>query len=136
MPSIVPATEEDKRLFEKSTGYCVGEHFRGIKAVSPNGVLLGMVGFDHWTPASVQIHVWIDSPLALKGYALIKESLRYAFVQAGKKLIVGVTPSNLPKALKFNAHIGFKQIAVIRDGWDVGVDMIITEMRPDSCRWL
>ena len=133
---IEAATQADKRLFQERTGYLVGDNFRGIKAVDGLGKTLAVTGYDHWTPSSVQMHIWIGNPLVLKGYDYLRESFSYPFEHCGKILAVGVTPSDLPKALKFNKHIGFREVARIKDAWDVGIDMVITEMRPEWCRWI
>lgn len=136
LPTILPTTEEDKLVFQEKTGYLVGEHFRGIKAINALGKTTAIAGFDHWTPSSCQIHIWIGNPMALRGHRFVQETFKYPFQQCGKQLVIGVTPSNLAAAIKFNAHVGMQEVARIKDAWDIGVDMIITEMRPGTCRWL
>lgn len=134
---IVCATQDDLQQYALHSGYTViPGHFRGISAVDKNRRLLGVIGFDYWTPSSVQMHVWYASPMALRGGVFLKEAFTYAFVTNKRKVAFGVIPSDNEKALKFIWHVGFKEVARLKDGWDVGTDMVINEMRPEFCRWL
>ena len=40
------------------------------------------------------------------------------------------------EALDLDLHLGFRQIAVLRDHWAVGVDTVLLEMRREDCRWI
>lgn len=136
MLEILPCSIEDFKLYEQNTGYIVDPNqFRGIKAVK-DGNILGIIGLDYWTPTAVQMHVWIKTPAALRGGKFLTEAFRYAFVTCGKKVAFGIIPSDNVKALKFIWNVGFTEIARLKDGWDNGIDMVINEIRPGSCRWL
>ena len=137
LPTILASTQEDITAYEQATGYIADRgQFRGISAYSASGTLLGVIGFDYWTPAAVQMHVWIKSPLALRGGKWLKEVFTYAFVTHGKKVAFGIIPSDNPKALKFIKNVGFVELSRLKDGWDDGIDMVINEIRPGFCRWL
>ena len=136
MISVEACVGDDYRLYEQNTGYIVNPvQFRGLKAVK-DGKILGIIGLDYWTPTAVQMHVWVGSPMALRGGRFISEALRYAFITCGKKVAFGIIPSDNVKALKFIWHVGFVEIGRLKDGWDNGVDMVINEIRPGNCRWL
>jgi hypothetical protein len=122
---MVPSDYED---FTRATSYYPGPQFGGIVAWSWDGkknAVMGMVGFDGWTPNAVTMHWWIRQPRCLT--PLWHESLRYLSLH-GKRKIVGTTPSNNTRALRtMYDKLGWQQVATIKDGWDEGVDIIISE---------
>lgn len=120
--------------FCRNVQYSPSRNFRGI-ALLRDGVLVAATGYDHWTPNSVQMHVWVPHPKKL-GPAFVRESFRYPFEIGGRGLVVGITPSDNAAALRFNKHIGFREVYRVKDAWSEGVDMVVQEMRKDECRWL
>jgi hypothetical protein len=50
--------------------------------------------------------------------------------------MIGLTPSNNTKSLKFNKKLGFVEVFRIEDGFDEGVDYVIQELRKENCRWI
>lgn len=134
---ILPGDESDHALFAKHTGYIVDpKQFNSIKVSSPTGETLGVIGFDYWTHTAVQMHVWIGNPMALRGGLWLHQCFKYAFETCKKKVAFGVIPSFNEQALKFIRHVGFVELIRLKDGWDDGVDMVINEIRPGTCRWL
>jgi hypothetical protein len=72
--NVEPCTNVDFALYEQNTGYIVDPgQFRGIKAVK-DGAILGIIGLDYWTPTAVQMHVWIKTPVALRGGKFLTEA--------------------------------------------------------------
>ena len=136
MLRIEASTPEDLRAYQDSAGYIIGSEFRGISARSERGTLLAVIGFDHWTPSSAQIHSWISNPMALREHILTREVFKYIFVQSNRSVVFGVTPAHLSRALSLNKRIGLKEIYRVKDGWDLGVDMVIQEMRKETCGWI
>lgn len=59
------------------------------------------------------------------GYA--EEVFGFVF-GSGRIKIIGQTPSNNAKALKFIKHIGFEEIFRVKDAFDMGVDIVVTEL--------
>ena len=107
---------------------------KGIVAID-NGKIMAVTIFDSWTDNSCMIHIWIEHPIVLKhGYA--EEVFDFVFNTGGREVIIGVTPENNPKALKFIKHIGFEEVGRIEDGHERGVDFILTTMRKESCKWI
>lgn len=111
------------------------EDTKGILAVNDEGKVVAAVVFDSWSNTSVQAHIWIENVFAIR-HGLLREAARYAFEEAGCLVMIGVVPGNNAKALKFDKHIGFTEVARIKDGFDVGVDYHILEMRKEDCPWL
>lgn len=105
----------------------------GIKGVINAGA---MVLYDGWTPNAVQLHVYSTGPRFLLDPVYIKEIFTYPFVQCGKSLAYVVTPANAEASLKVSRALGFREVFRQKDGWDVGIDMIVKEMRKEDCKWI
>lgn len=132
MIEILPSNEHDNEAFCSLVKYLPTRNFRGIKLVR-NGIVVAMAGYDHWTPNSVEMHSLIMDKKSMCR-AFLRECFAFPFEKRG--LVVGVTPSDNAAALELNRKLGFKQVYTIKDGWDVGVDMILQEMRKEDCKWL
>ena len=113
-------------------GIVCGPQFKAIEALNENGQIVGMVGFDGWTPNSVCMHVAIDDPLAVR--CLLKPA--FGIVFTARNIAIGQVISTNQAALDFDKHLGFKEVARIRDGWKPGVDVVLLEMRRADCRWI
>lgn len=119
------STPEDTRWFCETTSYAPSPEFGGITAFDTRG-LQAMVGLDFWTKTSVHVHIAIVNPHALRG--LWRELLKYLKMH-GRTILIGMTPGHLKRALRMTLGLGFKEVARIRDGWDTGSDIVITEYR-------
>jgi RimJ/RimL family protein N-acetyltransferase len=107
--------------------------FQGIGIVKDGEIVCG-VAFDGFNGSSIQIHV------ALKpGEKMTREWLRavfdYPFNQLKVKKIIGIVDSGNPQALRFDKHIGFEEVAVIKDAARYG-DIHILTMTPEQCKFL
>lgn len=108
---------------------------KGIIAVDDEGIPQAICVLDSWSFNSCQIHIWIENAFVLK-HGFAEEVFRYVFLECGRNLIIGVTPADNDKALKFIKHIGFEEIHRIQDGYKEGVDYVITQIRRENCRYL
>ena len=100
-----------------------------------DGILAAGVALDSWSKTSVCIHVAIEDPMVLR-HGLVEETFRYIFQVAGRSLVIGVTPGDNKRALRFNRHLGFREIYRIKDAYDVGVDYVVQELRKEDCRYI
>jgi len=116
------------------TGLNISRGFRAIEGVDETGRICGMVGYDDWTPNSVQMHTAILFPSVIR--SLLRPAFMYPFVEAGRKVIVGITPGDNAAALKLNRHLGLREVYRVKDGWKDGIDVVIQEMRRHECRWI
>lgn len=91
-----------------------------------DGQALAIAVMDNWSFNSCLIHIWIDNPIVLR-HGFADEVFRFVF-DSGREKILGLTPANNRKALKFIKHLGFKELYRIKDGYKQGVDFVLTEM--------
>jgi RimJ/RimL family protein N-acetyltransferase len=107
---------------------------RCIEALDPrSGDILGMLGFDTWTPRGAEIHFAVDVEGVMR--PLLRAGLDYVFNQAGKKVLFGVTPANKTKVMELARGAGFKEVARYKNGWDEGVDLIIHEVSKEDFKF-
>lgn len=111
------------------------EDTKGIIALDDKGDMLAACLFDTWTYNSCQIHIYIKDPNVLR-HGFQQEVFNYAFNTGRRNVIIGVTPANNAKALKFIQHMGFVKQGIIPDGYKHGVDFVITTLRVEDCKWL
>jgi hypothetical protein len=121
--------EADFRTFIAKTSYFFGSQFGGIVAYTLRGgreVAMGMVGFDSWAPRTVMAHWYIRFPRCIE--PLWAEAVNYIAL-TGRKAILGSTPADNDKALRSIRHLGWEELYRIKDGWDEGVDLVISEYK-------
>lgn len=92
--------------------------------------------YDHWTPAAVQVHVCAPSLKALFNEIYLQEIFAFPFITGNRGVLVSVTPADQKGSLAVSSWLGFKEKYRIRDGWAVGVDMILKELRREDCRFI
>ena len=126
------ATIEDIRGMPDESQPMLTEDTTGIVAEDEKGVQAICV-LDSWTRSACQIHIWIANPFVLK-HGFAEEVFGFVF-DSGRSKIIGLTPANNEKALKFIKNIGFEEVFRIEDGYDVGIDYVMTEITKDRCKF-
>lgn len=111
--------------------YC--EDTKGIVA-EKDGEPIGAAILDSWTYNSVQIHVGVVNPICMR--RLPYEVANYVFNTAGRKMIIGLTPSDKTKAMRLNEHLGFKEVMRIPDAYADGIDYVVYHMKKEDCKYL
>jgi RimJ/RimL family protein N-acetyltransferase len=119
-------------LFER-TGYMPTPWAKAIANVTAEGKILGVVAFDAWNGASCEMHVAGQGNWLTRG--LLRACFEYVFKQAELKVVIGMVPSTNAKALRFDRHIGFSEVARIKDGVPDG-DLVVMQLRREDCRYL
>lgn len=95
-----------------------------------------MVVYDSWTPNAVQAHIYSSGPAHLLNRKFLTEVFTYPFIQCDKGIVFTITPANASESLAVSRALGFREMYRQKDGWAVGIDMIVKEMRRDECRYL
>ena len=115
------------------------ENTKGIVAVDiskPGGERVGVCVMDSWSHNSVQVHMFIQNSMLLR-HGFLEAIGNYVFNTCQKELMIGLVPDDNDAALRLNAHIGFKEMYRIEDGYMQGIDMVLLEARrEDLARWL
>lgn len=132
---ITQTNKEENEKFCRLVSYSPSVNFKAIK-LEIDDIIWAIVGYDHWTPNAVQMHSWINPNIKRLNKGFIRECLRYPFEIGKRGLVIGVTPGDNAPALEFNRRIGFKEVYRIKDGWALGTDMVIQELRREACRWI
>ncbi len=127
---IRAATKEEIESVLPSLPLTYSEDMRGVRNDG------AMVVYDHWTPAAVQVHIYSRGPAYLFKRDFLRAVFGYPFKQCGRRKLVAVTPANATASLAVSRALGFRETYRIKDGWDVGVDMIVKEMTREECRYL
>jgi hypothetical protein len=127
------AREHHPWLLER-IGLVPTPYFRAIEVVDAQGAIRAMAGFDGWSDGSVQMHVAVASPLALR--TLVPAAFDFVFVQCGRLVALATVAASNARALKLDAHLGFREVYRVRDGHAPGDDLVLLEMRRDECRWI
>ena len=133
MIRFMPATQNALKWANQHIECSLAEDARGIIALRDDIPVAAYI-LQNWTETSVQAHQAILDPLVLK-HGFFEEVLKYIFDEAGRELIIGLTPADNAKAVKLNRHYGFKEHSRIPNAVRLGVDMIIFTMHRDECSY-
>jgi RimJ/RimL family protein N-acetyltransferase len=114
-------------------GLVASSEFRAIEAVKDDRIV-GMVGYDSWTPNGVFMSVALEDPIYCR--TLLPHAFQYPFVEAKRKVAVALVRSDNRRSQKLIEHLGFKFKYVVVDGWAEDVHLFLYEMRRQDCRWI
>ena len=112
--------------------YCADS--KGMVAYE-DGKLVGAVAFDHWSHNSVHIHIAVDNMLIFK-HGWPEAVFDYIFNQCDKGIILGITPACNERSVRFIKHIGFVEVFRLKDGFEEGIDFVVTEYRKENCKYI
>jgi RimJ/RimL family protein N-acetyltransferase len=115
-------------------GCDISTGFKAIKFVDDTGKIHGMVGYGNWTANAVVLTIALDNPAALR--EVLKWGFRYPFEQCGRGIALAVVRGKNKRSLSLCNKVGFREVYRVKDGIDVGEDMIFFQMRREECRWI
>ena len=111
------------------------EDSQGVIGYDDGGTIQCGSVFDSFTSDACSVHLAILNPIVIR-HGFLTELARHLFITCGRKRIFGLVPSNNAKALKLNAHLGWKEVARIPDAIRSGVGYVVLRMDKEDCRWL
>jgi RimJ/RimL family protein N-acetyltransferase len=130
---IRAAPPEHYEWLKRKANLAIYPGFQAIEAVDGDRIV-GMVGYDGWTTNSCCMHVALDTPGAAR--RILRPAFGVPFTELGKGVVFATVLSTNKRALALDLHLGFKQVALLRDAFVPGVDTHILEMRREDCRWI
>jgi RimJ/RimL family protein N-acetyltransferase len=102
--------------------------------IEDDGRIVAGVVINNYNGANATCHIAIGKQTRLL-LDLFRYVGDYAFNHCGLKRLTGMVPTNEPRVIEFDKHLGFEEEFVMKDGAP-GADMVVLVMRADSCRWL
>lgn len=96
---------------------------RGIIAIDSRGAPIAGCVLQRWLPTSVEIHHVLVKPVALRHGWL--ETLAEASLGNDRLTVYSLVSEGRERAIKFDKHIGFKEVGRIPDGDTPGVDLLV-----------
>jgi hypothetical protein len=126
---------EEWAWFKHRTHTIRCEDTQGIVVYSAMGKILAVCVADSFSPDSCNVHMAIDNPLVIK-HGFLHEISRHLFYTCNRSHIFGLVPANNARALRFDKHIGFTEVARIPDGVGTGTDYIVLRMDKSACPWI
>ena len=88
--------------------------------------------FDAWMPNSAHVHVAVEAPAACR--ELVRAAFIYAFSHVG--VLFGLIRHSNARSLRLAQHAGFRQVALLQDGWSPGEPLHLLHLRREECRFL
>src|SRR5262245_23871238 len=99
--TIRASTKAELAWFCTGLNYATHTDLNGFTGIDCHGDVVAIVGFDGWTYGSVCLHSWLSPGSLTRKF--LHEVARYPF-SSGREVLIGKTPANNEKALKFNQH--------------------------------
>ena len=133
MQAIGCYPEEYQWLVDR-VGCDITAGFKAIKVVDEAGTIHGMVGYGSWTANAVMLHIALDNPVALR--EILKWGFRYPFEQCGRGIALASVRAKNEKSMRLCRKVGFREVYRVKDGIEVGEDMVLFQMRREDCRYI
>ena len=94
-----------------------------------------VVGYTGFIGKVCQMHV-VNLGTRRSPRKMLWAAFDYPFNQVGLEAVLGIVNSNNDSAIRFDKHLGFKEVMRL-DGLHVGGgDIVIMRMDRDECRWI
>ena len=109
--------------------------FNAVGVEDEEGNLIGGVIFDNFNPGASCTMYCAGTEPNWCSRRLLKFCFEYVFKVAGCKVIINTVSADNEKSIKFTKHVGFTEIARIRDGAG-DCDLVALTLHRDDCKWL
>lgn len=85
-----------------------------------------------WTATAAFVHQVIMKPMVIR-HGWFEEIANYMFTHAARIKLFGMAAETNWKALNVMEKLGFKEKARLEDGYDMGVDFVLMELKREEC---
>lgn len=106
---------------------------RTIGSVAPDGTLRGVVGYDHWNGASLEMVIAGEAGWLNKTF--LRVAFDYPFNVLNCNVVMVSVASSNPRSLGIATRLGFKIECTIPKAHKTG-DLHILSLRKEDCTWL
>lgn len=121
--------EEMQKFLVERTGIYPSQHMTCFGKVR-DGKLVGVVGFDKYNKASIEMHVAFEDKYSTSR-ELLTATLEYPFQVCGCKVVLAIVSGGNPRVIDLAKHLGFKTEAVIEGGCPDGALHILSLRKED-----
>jgi L-amino acid N-acyltransferase YncA len=122
-------------LFEHDVRLPASGDFQAFGTVSEaTDRLMGVVAYNGFWGHVCTMHTAGDGNWVSR--RLLWRSFDYPFRQLGLQAVLAPVAASNARALNFDTKMGFKEVHRIRNGWDLGDDLIILQLLREDCHWL
>lgn len=104
------------------------------KGDADKGEIKMVVGFNGFLGRVCQMHVAMEPGFHFTPKAMLRECFAFAFENCDR--VIGVVNSNNEAAMKYDLHLGFKELYRMPELHDDGGDIVILGMDQKDCKWL
>lgn len=94
-----------------------------------------VVGYTGFVGKTCQMHV-VNLVTRRAPRKLLWAAFDYPFNQLNLKTVLGIVNSNNEQAMKFDRHLGFKELLRLEGQHENGGDLVVFAMDKDECRWI
>ena len=136
MIRLEPLREPHEWLWFKERTYVpLCEDLQGIVAYRDNEIVGGCI-LNNFAGTCAHVHVAIDDPMVLR-HGFLEAMAKMAFIDLGRDRLFGYVPTDNPRAMKLNKHMGFEVVTEIPNYFSDGVGCVIMVGNKDKAqRWL
>ena len=98
--------------------------------------LKGVVGFNGFLGKVCQMHVAMAPDFRFSPKAMLKACFKFAFLERKCELVLGFVNSLNEAAMRYDEHLGFKELYRIPKLHDEGGDIVVFGLRKNDCKYL
>lgn len=95
-----------------------------------------VVGLSGFLGKVCQIHVAMQPGFAFTPQEMLAGVFKLVFEDFQRETLVGIVNSNNEKAMKYDLHLGFKEVARLPGMHDDGGDMVVLALAKADCKYI
>jgi len=95
-----------------------------------------VVALDGFLGKTAQINVANAPDWHFTPRVMLREVFRYAFVTAGREMLLGVLNSRNTRAMNYDLHLGFRELLRLPGLHEDGGDFVVLGLKKSDCRYI